>query len=485
MSHAPTRNPKLAASLALALFASAALAYIISGHASGAGNNDTALRAVFDQERFHLEAIIRFSAQWPFLDFSDYESATTPGYHVALAAILARFDPGRDALRIVGLLFSFGFVATLGWLTGQRVSPLRAAILLLPILCSSYIFSSGVYLLPDNAAWWGVTAILALALSESISLRWFLFAGLSLALLVLMRQVHAWTGGLIVIGAFLTRPTTTASSAADSARPGLFRSFTAGLIPEPSERPAAFARALLGLAVCIPAALIVLAFIRLWHGLTPPAFQPSGSLLTNPDYTNVGGISLISPGFILANLGVFGLFYLPLLWPTLKRRGIAEALVPAGLFAVFGAAIALIGPSSWNLPLRISGLWSALKGIHERLHIPYFADRSIVLIALAAIGAAMLPLFWRVLSRRDRWVFAAALAGFILTQTLTALAWQRYVEPFVLILLAVAASRIDSHHDRDHDHDRTGESPSAAPLWGPAVLALLLAVVTVKSLTLP
>ena len=83
MSHPPTRNPhtrnpKLAASLALALFASAALAYIISGHASGAGNNDTALRAVFDQERFHLEAIIRFSAQWPFLDFSDYESATTP-----------------------------------------------------------------------------------------------------------------------------------------------------------------------------------------------------------------------------------------------------------------------------------------------------------------------------------------------------------------------------------------------------------------------
>jgi hypothetical protein len=100
-------------------------------------------------------------------------------------------------------------------------------------------------------------------------------------------------------------------------------------------------------------------------------------------------------------------------------------------------------------------------------------------IALACIGGAILAAWAVVLPRRDRWLFLAAWAGFTVAQAANREAWQRYYEPFVLILFALAASRLPAV-------DVTPGAPRPTAFrWanlGPLLLAGILAAITVAAL---
>src|ERR1043166_5525589 len=44
-------------------------------------------RGWYDQHYYHEPTIRAFANQWPHFDLGNYWSATTPGYHLALAAV--------------------------------------------------------------------------------------------------------------------------------------------------------------------------------------------------------------------------------------------------------------------------------------------------------------------------------------------------------------------------------------------------------------
>jgi hypothetical protein len=119
-------------------------------------------------------------------------------------------------------------------------------------------------------------------------------------------------------------------------------------------------------------------------------------------------------------------------------------------------------------------LWNVAR------RLPTFADRSPLVIGLACLGGAILAAWAVVLPRRDRWLFLAAWAGFTVAQAANREAWQRYYEPFVLILFALAAARLIA----------VDSSPTTTPRetsfrWanlGPLLLIGLLAAIAVAAL---
>ena len=102
------------------------------------------------------------------------------------------------------------------------------------------------------------------------------------------------------------------------------------------------------------------------------------------------------------------------------------------------------------------------------------------LVSVPASPAGTILAAWAiVLPRRDRWLFLAAWAGFTVAQAANREAWQRYYEPFVLILFALASVRLSVSE----------LGPSAAPQprshWpdvGPLLLACLLAAISIAAL---
>src|SRR5205807_925172 len=73
----------------------------------------------------------------------------------------------------------------------------------LPFAASVYVVSSAVWLLPDNAGWWGVLALMLISWRPRVDWRTWLLGGLVLLALVFVRQVHAWAAGLLIITAWL------------------------------------------------------------------------------------------------------------------------------------------------------------------------------------------------------------------------------------------------------------------------------------------
>ena len=47
----------------------------------------------YDMELFHVPVIRSFAEQFPAIDLSDYNSATTPGMHIVLAIVVKVLGP--------------------------------------------------------------------------------------------------------------------------------------------------------------------------------------------------------------------------------------------------------------------------------------------------------------------------------------------------------------------------------------------------------
>lgn len=410
------------------------------------------VRVAGDQNDYHLVAINRFAAQWPLIDVRAYESATTPGYHWLLAGLKhAGLEP-TIALQVAASVFTIGLLATLGWVCARRArapgdSPWRAVALALPMACSPYVIQSGVWLLPDNAAWWGVLVLVALALVPApASRRWLIWAGVLLGALVLVRQNHVWTAGVLVVAAWLGR-----TEARDEAlgHPPLSHRDAALLMSDAGVRAR---RALTTLAVCLPACAILALFVMAWGGLTPPAFQ--GVLR---------GGNAATPAFVLALFGVLGVFYAPVLWrPMVQVCTQRPALLVGGLLAA--GALALVPQTTMS---RDAGRYGALWSVVERAPV-IGGHASVVILAGALAGMLVLLALLTGLPRRDRWIMLTVVLGFTAAQSASHMCWQRYVEPLVLMVLALSAASIDGRFG-----GRTARERMLRVL-GPLVLAAAL-----------
>lgn len=403
---APTRRSTPFARVALVivgLYLVAAIPLILFAGALGPRGED--------QIVFHEPTVHTFASQLPNPDLRDYLSATTPGYHLVLAVVERVISGDARVLQAAGALFTVALLALLA----RTVCSLSAGgwreslILCLPVACSMYVFQAGVWMLPDNAGWLAVLACLALALREPFGTRTILLGGAALVALVLLRQVHLWAAGVLWAAAWLA--------------PGIN---PAGRLRDILDRLPDRIRALTPMLVAsIPAFLVLGWFMRLWGGLVPPFFQKQYAQM-----------SLASYAFLLSLLGIASIFFVGYLADPLADL-MKKSKRTGALFAGAAGALAAVIPSTTYSVEdgRFSGLWNL-----ARLTPSIAGHTSPLIVILAAFGAVMLLVWCRALPARPRWIFLGAWFGFATAQAFSAQLWQRYNEPFVLIMLALMAA---------------------------------------------
>ncbi|MFG0284191.1 MAG: hypothetical protein ACF8R7_07185 [Phycisphaerales bacterium JB039] len=410
-------------------------------------------RGAYDALNYHLPTIRMLAERFPAIPIAseDYLVVMTPGYHL-LVALAARLGAGLIGMQIVGSLFTLALLVTLSLVCAVASGPRRALVLMVPFAVSLYVFSAGVWLLPDNAAWLMVLVILALALRPRVD-RWTLIGGgLALCALVMVRQNHIWAAAPLWAAAWLG-PT--------RARPEL--------APDPLQEPGSrIGWGALALVATLPAFGLLGYFAAAWGGsLVPPVFQEM--------YRADSLGTFEAPLFFLA---VFGLLSAPLasmvgstivdLWAW-RRWQLIAAPVAAG-------AAALTLNTTFSVPGgRFSGMWNITHEIDCLLGLHGLSPTiSPTMVLAIAFGALMLLIWISALRVRDRWIFGAAIAGFAAAQCASYFVWQRYHEPFVLMLLALMAARLPS------PEQRIGVRGRKQPLIGPALLTLLLLALTVQ-----
>ncbi len=429
------------------LFAMIAGSFIMTGTMRGRGAQD-------DVE-FHFRAIEGFIGEWPAMDFADYASATTPGYHAVLATA-GQITDARWWLRAVGALFTVGWLWTLARSLSHRVGTACAIACTLPVLCSMYVVDAGVYLLPDNAGWWGVLGIMLLTLDARFGFRSLVVSSLVLFALVWCRQIHIWAAAMIWAAAWLG-PTV------DNDAP---KTVVGVPIDDVRGRLARLGAAMLG---SVPAFVVLGSFYVLWGSrLSPPQFEE----------LHTEGLSFSTPAFFLSILGIASVFFVGWWLPGVRRawarspRGVVVLIALAG---VCGLLLGVLPETTYDIESgRFSGIWNAAKAF------PVFAGRTSVLIVVFSTFGAMTLAAWGIaLPARVRLVSLVPVLGFVAAQIANPQVWQRYHEPFVLILVAVMAS---------HTTQTTGETSAISRLErhlrivGPIALALLLGAITVIKL---
>lgn len=453
-------------------------------------------RMASDQLRFHEVVVRLFREQWPDLNLRDYRSATTPGFHIFVAACASLLGEGRQVLQHSGSLFSAALLlllaAALARRAGQarpleaRLASLRACTLVLLFGASLYVWPAGVWLLPDNAGWLFVLAALLLALGRaerppSHASLWCLAAGVIALALVGVRQIHLWVAAPLLAAAWVAAPVP--EPAALPAHP------VAAEFVRLTSRPRTRVIQALVLGLClVPAFGLVAWFARLWGGLTPPLFRAAAAATpgANTDLAaGYGGANFAAPAFVLALVAIYTPFFaagLPLRTALTRHRGVLLLGASAGL------ALALIAPTTYD---KDAGRWTGLWNIARSA--PVAGGRTSVLVAaLSAAGGACVALWALALPRRIAWVLFAALVGFMAAQTASHQLWQRYCEPIVLLLLILGAARTEFSWPAGPG---PGAEPALAPprrtlahavrVWawlGPLLLALGFAALTVNAL---
>jgi hypothetical protein len=382
-----------------------AWAIIASGHLRG--------RGAHDHLNFHEPAIYRFASQWPSPDVGDYVSATTPGYHIALAWVVHTFGLERKGLQVVSSLFSGAMLGLIGWSLAGTVGPRRAVLLALPLVGSLYTFFPAVWILPDNAAWLLVTFILLGALSGRSPLVLWPSLAIALLLLVSVRQIHLWTAAIAWACAWLG----TAAAMHPARRWDVAALFT----PHFGRR---IGRLGVMVVLTLPAFILLAWFVRVWGGLTPPAFQ---------DMYHGGNPA--APGFILAIFGLYAPFYAMAAWPALAKT-IRSNLALIVASACVGLLLVVIPETSFDKEAgRYAGLWNVVR------ETPVVAGRSLILMPLAMFGGAALAAFLGSVTWRDRWILLVCFVASTVAQSTSYQIWQRYNEPLVLLMLSLLAAR--------------------------------------------
>lgn len=381
-----------AAALAALTLMVPALALIVGGNNSG--------RAAYDSTAYHERFIRALAESFPSFDLSNPLTATTPGYHILVATVAQSGAGSTMAMRLVSMVIGCAFVATVAAWIARRTGAGLAYLFTLPLVASIYVVGSASWLLPDNLAWLLVVSIVFLALGEPPRARRLGLAAVLLVLLVCVRQIHIWAAATVWIGGWCL-----VGGGARPARGVVDRAY----------------RTLPWILATVPAFIVLGAFVRHWGGLTPPRFQ-----------NELQGVNPATPAFILLQLAVISLAFLPWLAGAVRRawmeqRGIVAACALVGLLA------AAIPATTADLHAgRFSGWW----GLIERAPV-LFGRTSVPMLVLAPIGAVLLGSSLLGLAPRARLVLGVSILAFAAALTANYYCWQRYHEPFLLVLVPV------------------------------------------------
>jgi hypothetical protein len=375
-----------------------------------------------DAIKYHIPVIREMAEEWPAVDIVNYRSATSPGYHLAMAGAM-KAGASETGLRWINLLAGCAFVGVVGAFAGCIAGWRTAALLGLPLVVSPYVLSSSCWITTDNAALAFVAVAVGCAAFGGGTARASVVGGIGATLAVAVRQLHIWPIAPLAL-----------SMKAGSGLLGsipVVRDVCAGLGLVDEPRTMDWKRFIVGsLAVLAPLALLAF-FVWKWQGLMPPMYREK----------HASGMSWSMPAFSLSLAAIFGGAMLARAWGGVRTLRVRDPFVWGAIVA--GLIVALAPATAWNSDAgRMHGwLWEIAK------RAPSVADRSLLFVVLAPIGALALLSMWRAASLNGRKRAATILlfAGvcWCAAQMMNAQAWHRYAEPPVLagiVWLAVLAS---------------------------------------------
>ncbi len=369
-------------------------------------------RAAFDQKLYHLPVIREFSRTWPRFEVWDYLSATTPGYHVLMATVMKAFGDSVVLLQVASAVITGVLLWLLARDGSRRTTAAVAACVCLPIIASPYTLFPAAFMLPDNLGWLGVLAMILIALQRPTG-RWMAVGATVLLLLVLTRQVHVWTAGLLWVSAWLG--TMEGDPEALSKRVG---------------------RVAISIIASVPALFVLALFVRYWGGLVPGRFAEQYPPVS---VARIAG-SPAAP-MLLAMTGAYSVFFLGFLVGPARNLWRAHRWIVV-LAAAAGLILSVVPATTYDFASGRRGvLWSiGMKG-------PVIVGHASVLIVVMSIwGAVCIAAWLSACSRRDRWVLMAALGGFTVSQMPSPETWHRYFDPFIFIVISLLATRAASAH---------------------------------------
>lgn len=379
-------------------------------------------RAFGDQNFGHLPAIKFFIEQ---LDFSDYPSATTPGYHVLIAIFAKVFTQNVIFLKLISSIITAVFIGLFAGLLYEKAGRLKTIVLLLPMIFSLYIFPDGVWLVPDNLAWLTVGIIFILTATYSLNTEYFVCTGIVLLMAVAVRQPNIWLASV---------PWAAALSYM------LFHN---------NQKEKKIVYIGMSLLITMPALLLLFYFYHTWGGLVPPSLQ----------VRHERSMSYCVPAFFLSIFLIYSIFYTPTLIHALKKNATHRAYHFIATGSCIGFLIAVIPATDYNYDAgRFSGFWNFVQ------LAPTIGHTSILLLITSSLGGAVFCSWLLLLKKEFRLTIFLSSLGFVSALIPNALVLERYFSGFVFILIFIMLYHTDDVH---------WEDLSILTLIGPAMFAII------------
>ena len=358
-------------------------------------------RAYSDQYFGHLPTIMAFADH---IDFSNYESATTPGYHLLIALFARYISPNIIFLKLISSLITALFTAVFAGLLYPKAGRTKTVILLLPMIFSLYFLPDGVWLVPDNLAWLTVATIFILSATCPPGARYFIWTAIVLLFAVTIRQSNLWLAAV---------------PWAVGITPLLFHT---------DRQQNKIAIAGVSLLITLPAFLVLFYFYHTWGALVPPAVQ----------VRHGRGMSFSVPAFFLSVFFIYTVFYMPVVLQAFKKTITRSALPFIGAGFVIGFLAAVIPATDFNYDAgRFSGFWNFVR------LAPNIGHTSVLLTITSTLGGAMLSCWLLLVDRKFRFVLLVACLAFVLALIPNTLVLERYFAVFVFILLFMILYRTD------------------------------------------
>ena len=357
----------------------------------------------FDENRCYFPAIEQLRVKFPKVDFvQDSLSASPPGYTQLLAGMSLISGDSISWLRFWHSLIScLGAVALLSVIAKFKGS--RAALLLFPVVFSTYYLKQACVLSTDNISLICAGTCLGILLFQRHSPFWCAMAGLLALLAIYFRQITAW----------ILVPITLVIFTADH------ESKKSGVL------------LILGLALAFSLGVLAL-FLFFWHGMVPPRFQ-----------TAHAGFNLSGVVYGLCLLAIFSPFFFNK--DTLLPRGKEwSSACYAGLVGIFIFAVAR---TSWsNEEGRWGGvLWSIAK------YTPTVLERSVVLLPFTVFGSVVGYQLFNKISLKERnaaLIWASAVLFWLASSIPNAQVFHRYFESPILLFIGFAGCFIPENGRR-------------------------------------
>lgn len=395
---------KLLSLAPVAVFLVIAFTLIIIDHNQG--------RAYFDHTHFHLPVIKQLIENF---DISDYKAATAPGYHLIFAVIGQLTGLNVTLFKLVNALITSLFIGYLSVKLSVNRPPLQVLLLMLPMVLSVYILPSGIWLLPDNLAWFALAWLIFQIKHSPFDNKQLLCIAIVLALAVLVRQTYLWlvsiiwASGISVYIKLIMNNKQLTNKIDDSYK-------------NSQNTNSALTYFLKCLLTTLPAFLVLAYLAITWQGLVPPSFQSIHH-----------HISPSAPAFFFALFGVYTTFYIPFFYRQIKNNITIISII---IGAIVGFLSVIFIDSSYDVKAgRFGGLWNIIK------IAPSIGDKSLLMVMLSTLGGAVFIVLLRLLNHKERLIILIACIAFVSAMTVNQFVYERYFSGFIYIILTWLVSQ--------------------------------------------